>query len=126
MGFSIGQYLLKHIDTQMINIEDFFPQASGVLDESERTNLCKYGLTFGFFYNVYGEYAKAADVFRQCLARRNNGIATNDSLARTLLARLGDTMRCMENTKKQKTFLGRLCTWPEKPTWKDMKIHYIT
>jgi tetratricopeptide (TPR) repeat protein len=100
MAFSIGQDLIKHLDANMINMENFFPQAPHVLGESKRINLYEYCLDFRQLYDQFGEYAKAAEVLRQCLARRNNGIATNDPLTRRLLARLGDSLKAMGEYKE--------------------------
>jgi tetratricopeptide (TPR) repeat protein len=95
MGFSIGQDVLKHLDAHVINVEDFFPQGSDVLDKSKRTCLVEYGLTFGGFYYEFGEYPKAREVYRQCLARLNNEIAINDLVTRRLLGALGEALRRM-------------------------------
>jgi len=94
-GFSVGQDVIKHLDANVINVEDFFPQGFDVLENSKRACLVEYGLTFGSFYYEFGEYPKAREVYRQCLARLNNEIAVNDLITRRLLGALGKALRRM-------------------------------
>jgi hypothetical protein len=51
MGFSIGQDVLKHLDAHVVNMEDFSPQGSDVLDEKKRLDLEVSSLDFGRFYD---------------------------------------------------------------------------
>jgi tetratricopeptide (TPR) repeat protein len=107
MGFSIGQNLLKHLDAHISNIENLFPQASDVLNESKRARLGKYEVDFGVLWREFGEYAKARDVYRQCLARRNSDIAANDRVTRRHLALLGGVLERLGEYKEAEEIMKK-------------------
>ena len=105
LGFSIGQDLLKHIAAHVMNMEDYFPQASDILDGRKTARLDQYDVGFGSLCRQFGEYSKAREIYSRCLARRKNNISTNDRFTRRLFAKLGGVMSSLGEHKEAKETL---------------------
>jgi tetratricopeptide (TPR) repeat protein len=90
IDWSTIQELLSHLEAYMKNLEDFFPQHSALLYRYKRFHFEEYDLDFGDLYLQSGQYGKGKEIYKRCLARRENKDAANDSITRVIFRRLSN------------------------------------